>query len=125
MHLEAIESLGSAGMSSDDSGKESDQKVLRIKKRFWRAPELGPFLRVIDRIADANSDALKGDVILRLPRLPGGPESTAGGIVKGLPVNFYDPTWLANIKMNARPVYDALRVKEEEYDLRHGDQIME
>jgi len=112
-------------MSSDESSKENEQKVFRIRKKFWRAAALGPFLHVIDRVANLKSDVVGGNAGQKFQRLPGGSNSSHGGVVPNLPVNFYDAAWLANMKANAKPVYDSLCPNPEEYALVHDERIQE
>lgn len=106
-------------MSSDETDREQGLRVYRIKKKFWRAPELGLFLRTIDRVAEQNKNATSSRGSLRLHRIPGGDESHGGRIVPELPVNFYDPTWLANFRAATKPAYDSLKINPNVYPLVH------
>jgi hypothetical protein len=124
-HHRVIEDLGVAGMSSDESGKENGQKVFRVRRKFWRAAALGPFLHTIDRVTNLKNDVVGGNASQKFQRLPGGPDSSYGPVVSKLPVNFYDAAWLANIKANAKPIYDSLGANPEEYALVHDERVQE
>ena len=124
-HEPIIDHLGCAGMSSDESSVERGMKIYRIKKKFWRAPEVSIFLHSIDRVTEhaKNVTTTKGST--KYHRLPGQKESREGAIGSGLPVNLYDPIWLADLRANWKPTYDALKIKHEEYPLAHDQVIQE
>ena len=95
------------GMSSDESSNEdlnSSRKSCVIKSVGWRNEELIPYLQMIDH--DFNRFNRYGN------RKPGNPfrdrvrlagtMATKRPAVKGLPKNFYDKTWYANLSNNDR-----------------------
>lgn len=107
------------GMSSDESSVESGLKVFRIKKKAWRAAELGPFLHAIDRVAENRKNAITSRGYVRGLRLPGENRSQGRGVVTSLPINFYDQAFLANLRATARPAYDMLKIDPEAHPLVH------
>jgi hypothetical protein len=124
-HAELIDDLGCGGMSSDETSVEHGVKLFRIKKKFWRAAELGPFLHAIDRVTERIQNTTTSRGSSKYHRLPGENESREGGIVSGLPINLYDPVWLANLRANMKPAYDMLEVKPDAYPLVHDPIIQE
>ncbi|KAF9790740.1 hypothetical protein BJ322DRAFT_999041, partial [Thelephora terrestris] len=123
-HESAVGSLGCAGMSSDETSTERGLRVYRIRKKRWRAAEVGTFLHAIDRVTEQTKNITTSRGSTKYHRLPGEKESQEGGIVSGLPINFYSPTWLANLRAHMKPVYDSLNIKHEVYPLVH-DQIIQ
>ena len=97
--------LDLGGMSSDESSNEdpnSSRKACVIKSVPWRNEELIPYLQMID--GDFNQFNRYGN------RKPGNPfrdrvrlagmKATERPAITGLPKNFYDKTWYANLSNN-------------------------
>lgn len=124
-HAQILDCLGCAGMSSDETSKEGGVKMYRVKKKFWRAAELGPFLHMIDRITEQTKNATSSKGSTKYLRLPGKDTSSEGGVVRGLPINFYDTAWLANLQTNMKPVFDSLKINFNPYPLVHDETIQE
>ena len=123
-HETIITRLGCARMSLDESSVEHGMKVYRVKKKYWRASELGPFLCMIDRVTEQTKNATTTRGSTKYKRILGEKESQEGGIVSGLPINFYNPVWLADLRANKKPAYDSLNIKREAYTLAH-DQVIQ
>jgi hypothetical protein len=93
--------LGLGGMSSDESSIE-DGKNTRdfiIKSITWRSEELTPYLQMIDD--DFNrfnryGNFKPGNPFRNRTRIAGAKASIRAAI-SGLPINFYDKTWYANL----------------------------
>ena len=122
-HAWIIDRLGRAGMSSDESSVELGVKFYRIKKKYWRAADLSPFLHTIDRVTAQTKNATTSKGCRKYFRLPGEVESKEGGIVPGLPINFYDAEWLANLQTQMKPVHDGLNIDPNTYPLVHDQKI--
>ena len=122
-HESIIDSLGCAGMSSDETSVESGVKIYRAKKKYWRAPELEPFLHMIDRVTEKTKNATSSRGSTKYLRLPSNKVSKEGAIVPHLPINLYDREWLVELHANMKPVYDWLNVKHEVYPLVHDPVI--
>ena len=96
--------LHAEGMSSDESDAEGGHTKYWIKIRPWRSRELNQYLQRID--LDANHTNIYGK-----PR-PGNPPRSRKKranatlsdrrAVPGLPINFYDETWLATLENRDR-----------------------
>ena len=112
-------------MSSDESSVECGVKVYRIKKKFWRAAELGPFLHAIDHVTEQTKNVTTTRGSQKYNRLPSGEVSSEGGIVSRLPINFYDGAWLANLRGQMRPAFDSLDIDPNTYTLVHDQAIQE
>ena len=112
-------------MSSDESSVERGVKVYRVKKKFWRAAELGPFLHAIDRVTEQTKNVTTTRGSQKYNRLPSGEVSSEGGIVSRLPINFYDGAWLANLWGQMRPAFDSLDIDPNTYTLIHDQAIQE
>lgn len=124
-HAWILDRLGCAGMSSDESSVERGVKIYRVKKKYWRAPELLPFLHSIDRVTAQGKNATTTKGSQRYLRLPGEGESSEGPIVRGLPVNFYDASWLAKLQASYKPAFEHLEIDPVEYLLVHDRVIQE
>ena len=119
-----IVALGTGGMSSDETDTEASElnqiKACRIRRPYWRAPAVGPFLHTIDSV----STHIKIHVIKpggqRRERWPSTTISHRAGIVQGLPKNCYHP----DILNQGEGVFDAIR-PQGEVDLTHANEIME
>ena len=118
-HAWILDRLGSAGMSSDESSMELGVRLYRVKKKYWRAAELTPFLHTIDRVTAQTKSATTSKGSQKYFRLPGEGVSSEGGIVPGLPINFYDPAWLDNLRAQMRPAFDSLKIDPNAYPLVH------
>lgn len=98
-------SLGQGGTSSDESSVETGgRRKYIINLVDWRSKELIPYLQLIDR--DFNrlnryGNARPGNPCRERTRLAGAKSSTRAAI-RGLPINFYDATWLANLSNEER-----------------------
>ena len=113
-------------MSSDETSVESGMRIYRIKKKSWRAAELGPFLHAIDRVTEHTKNATTSRGTSKCHRLPGESEPSAkAAVATCLPVNCYDPTWLANLCATMKPVYDMLKINPNAYPLVHDQTIQE
>lgn len=94
--------LDLGGMSSDESDNDdalSSRKASIIKSIPWRNKELIPYLQRID--GDYNrlntyGNRKSGNPFRDRIRIPGMTESKRPAIT-GLPINFYDKTWYANL----------------------------
>ena len=94
--------LDLAGMSSDESDNDNavnSRKSSVIKTVPWRNQELIPYLQKID--ADYNGlncygNRRSGNPFRDRIRIPGMTESGRPALT-GLPKNFYDKTWYANL----------------------------
>ena len=96
--------LHAEGMSSDESDAEGGHTKYWIKTRPWRSRKLNQYLQRID--LDANRTNIYGK-----PR-PGNPPQSRKKranatlsdrrAVPGLPINFYDETWLATLENRDR-----------------------
>ena len=123
-HAWILDHLGCVGMSSDESSVEHGVKIYRIKKKYWRAAELSPFLHTVDRVTTQTKNAITSRGCQKYPRLPGEGVSSEGGIVTGLPINFYDAAWLANLRTQIKPAVDWLKIDPNTYPLVH-DQVIQ
>jgi hypothetical protein len=112
-------------MSSDDTSNEHGVRIYRIRKKYWRAPEVGTFLRAIDRVTENTKNATTARGSTKYLRLPSENESRGGGIPSGLPINFYNPALLANLRATMKPAYDELRINQSAYPLVHDHVIQE
>jgi hypothetical protein len=112
-------------MSSDESSLEHGVKIYRTKKKYWRAAELSPFLHGIDRVTAQTKNVTTARGSQRYLRLPGEGPQSEGAIVPGLPINFYDAAWLANLQAHMKPAFDALEINPVEYPLIHDPVIQE
>lgn len=124
-HAWILDRLGCAGMSSDETGAEGGVKLFRVKKKFWRAAELGPFLHMIDCVTVQTKNVTTSKGSTKYHRIPGGNTSSEGAAVIGLPINFYDPAWLTNLRANMKPAFDSLRIDPNPYPLIHDETIQE
>ena len=89
--------LGANGASSDESSTEKHKYVIKILR--WRNSKLIPYLKIIDRDINRSNGLgknLPGNAPRHRIRLPGATLSE-GQAPAGLPLNFYDQTWLAGL----------------------------
>lgn len=112
-------------MSSDESSVERGLKIYRVKKKYWRATELSPFLHSIDRVTAQAKNATTSKGSQKYLRLPGEGVSSEGGVVSGLPINFYDVAWLTNLRTQMKPAFDSLKIDLNAYPLVHDQAIQE
>lgn len=120
-----LDSFGCGGMSSDETSVEHGVKVYRVKKKYWRAADLRPFLHSIDRVTAQMKNVTTTKGSQRYLRLPGEGVSSEGVAVPRLPINFYDAGWLANLRANMKPVFDLLKINTNKYPLIHDQVIQE
>lgn len=94
-------------MSSDDSAQEDDRIVYHVQSLEWRADWVTDYLEIVDR--DRNYGTAYGSI------RPGNqPRARKRGLlategresrrvpVPGLPVNYYDPVWYAELSSKDR-----------------------
>jgi hypothetical protein len=92
-------------MSSDESSDEvlnNSRKACVIKSVAWRSDKLIPYLQMIDQ--DFNrfnryGNRKPGNPFRDRVRIPG-TKATERPAITGLPKNFYDKTWYANLSNN-------------------------
>ncbi|KAJ6543717.1 hypothetical protein DFH09DRAFT_838148, partial [Mycena vulgaris] len=123
-HIDMLEHLGVDGMSSDESEKEDNQVEYKILAPGWRAPEVAPWLRVFDTIHNiirtaGEPQVLRGSFPHR--RILTGKKSSSKKFVPGLPVNIYDPSWLAREQLNQHILHPSM----ETYDFNHEPNILQ
>ena len=94
--------LGLGGMSSDESNNDDmgSRRNCVINSVPWRNEELIPYLQRID--GDFNrlnrfGNRRPGNPFRDRTRVPGIIKSTERPAIAGLPKNFYDKTWYANL----------------------------
>ncbi|KAJ7041256.1 hypothetical protein C8F04DRAFT_1304069, partial [Mycena alexandri] len=127
-HITMLERLGVDGMSSDESDHETEdiregrQTTYQILTPLWRASHLAAWLRIFDSLHNilrksGDSFASRGS-FPRLRRV-GQRRSTNIKFVPGLPLEVYDPSWIAQ---DARRRYD-LHPTMEQYDFSHQADI--
>jgi hypothetical protein len=103
-----VVALGVNGASSDESGTEKRKYVVRIFK--WRSSKLIPYLQVIDHDTNRSNGVgknLPGTAPRQRIRLPGATVSE-GRAPTGLPLNFYDETWLAGLSEMDKLLLEAM-----------------
>ncbi|KAJ7716538.1 hypothetical protein B0H16DRAFT_1338941 [Mycena metata] len=129
-HAAMLERLGVDGMSSDDSDQETQdirdehQTTYSILTPLWRASHLAAWLRIFDSVHNilrksGSSSASLGS-FTRL-RTISQRRSRSKKFVPGLPLDVYDPHWIAQ---DARRKYD-LYPTMEQYDFSHQADIVE
>ena len=95
-----IDVLGAAGMSSDESDQEEDGKrIYYIKRREWRSSAISAYLQLIDherKKTNDNGNNHAGNEPRERRRYASSPASTCDPVI-GLPINFYNKTWYANL----------------------------
>ncbi|KAH6902726.1 hypothetical protein BKA70DRAFT_1228467 [Coprinopsis sp. MPI-PUGE-AT-0042] len=100
---EVVGVLGVGGMSSDESEYEDDgsrkTRTVRVRSMPWRAEEICSLMKVIDqdemKVNSAGRQKAGNPGMKRIrPRYA---PSTTRDAVPGLPVNYYDPTWLEGL----------------------------
>ena len=124
-HTWIIDSLGHTGMSSDELSVERGVKVYCIKKKFWRAAELGPFLHAINHVMEQTKNVTTTRGSQKYNQLPSGEVSLEGGIVQCLLINFYNREWLTNLWGQMKPAFDSLEINPNTYTLVHDQVIQE
>ena len=97
--------LDLGGISSDESNNDelSSRKTCIIRSVPWRNKELIPYLQMID--GDLNrlncyGNRKPGNPFRDRVRVPTGMKETERSAIAGLPKNFYDKTWYANLGNN-------------------------
>ncbi|KAJ2936108.1 hypothetical protein H1R20_g987, partial [Candolleomyces eurysporus] len=110
---DCVATLTAAGMSSDDSDGEDATRTVR--KMPWRSPAISKLLMMVD--ADANRQGLFGAARPGNPGKPRKRRPTAGNsrrnAVPGLPINFYNDTWLDSL----RNIQQAELDPQDEFDI--------
>ncbi|KAF9500278.1 hypothetical protein BDN71DRAFT_1355543, partial [Pleurotus eryngii] len=124
-HQLMLERLGVQGMSSDESDHESGLSQYRILLPKWRNPQLAAWLRVFDAIhrkSRFQSDQTRAGRGAR-PRLRvvGQTWSTSESYVSQLPLNAYNPNWLARLNIIEKEDVDAQG--DEHYDFSHNPDV--
>ncbi|KAJ7769593.1 hypothetical protein DFH07DRAFT_735937, partial [Mycena maculata] len=126
-HIDMIEQLGIDGMSSDESDREDiadgGHTKYRVLAPRWRAGCVTPWLRTIDSTRSMLHKSGDSDVRGSFPRhrIPTNRKSTSTKFVSGLPLNAYDPEWIA---ADARRKFD-LRPLAQHYDFSHDADVAE
>ncbi|KAJ7017000.1 hypothetical protein C8F04DRAFT_980230 [Mycena alexandri] len=124
-HTAMLERLGVDGTSSDESDHETEeQTTYQILTPLWRAPHIAAWLRMFDSLHNilrksGDSSASHGSFPRR--RRVGQRRSTNIKFVPGLPLEVYDPGWIAR---DARRKYD-LHPTTEQYEFSHQPDIVE
>lgn len=93
---DVVETLGTDGMSSDDSGLEDMAPILHTRAMPWRK-NIQHELDIIDhsRSVDADIFSPRGAKATKRIRAHN-PVLTSRSPVKNLPASFYNPIWIAN-----------------------------
>ena len=112
-------------MSSDESDHESGLSQYRILLPKWRNPQLAAWLRVFDaihRTSRFRPDQTRAGRGAR-PRLRvvGQAWSTSTSYVSQLPLNAYNPIWLARLNVIEKEDVDAQ--EDEHYDFSHNPDV--
>jgi hypothetical protein len=97
------------GMSSDESGQEGLGPPYYIRTREWRSRELIPYLQLIDkdrRQTNAYGNSRSGNPAREQTRVATAAVSQRKAI-PGLPLNFYDKTWYADLNCRDRALLKA------------------
>ena len=92
-----LEELGIDGMSSDEEEVVNGRKRYLILPPEWRAPYLGPWLRVFDGLCmyhRLECEATDGRGRRPRDRVATNRVSTSRKFVAGLPTNAYRDSWL-------------------------------
>ena len=93
-------------MSSDEQGAD-DVRDLRSSRPFWRHPSITEWLHNIDSVG-ANLETPRNAAQNGYRRRKSSEVDKESRVVKGLPLNFYDWSYLNNLE---RPQYLALDPK--------------
>lgn len=115
-----LEKLDVNGMSSEDEDVEKlghmNVTVFRVRLCAWRAPEIGEYLKYIDK--EGENPAVRGTRGTRsYPRIKID-EDGRSPPPPGLPRTLYNPTWLAQQeRTRSRWVQDELQVSAEIFEL--------
>lgn len=121
-----LKTLGFLGTSEDESEHEDGERRFRIVDQEWRSAELTKWLRIFDGIYvstkfnDANRPSRGNWTRIRLPPLPGASKSSRKP-PKSLPRNFFRPGYLESLLDHET---ENLDVRDEEYSLRHTDEVI-
>ena len=111
-------------MSSDETDTELSKtnqiKACRIRRPYWRALAVGPFLHTIDSVSTHTKVHEIKPGGQRRERWPSTLVSQRCGIVRSLPSNLYHPSILDQ----GEGVYDSIR-PQGEADITHSPEIME
>ena len=101
-HIPILVQLGVNGMSSDEESHFHGLRRYQILPKKWRAPQLSNWLRVFDaayRKARSQPFEPGQGAVPRVRILAGSQDTpyTARKVVKGLPKNAYDPSFLNSL----------------------------
>lgn len=93
--LNMVETLGSDGMSSDESGDEDIQTVFNVRAMPWRR-DIRKELDIIDvqRALEKDIFTRKGAKVTKCIRSANAPPSSRKPVI-GLPESLYDPRWFS------------------------------
>lgn len=132
-HVNMLERLGVAGMSSDESDTaevlgnasiRNENTRYRVKRPRWRAPVLETWLRVFDTCyivwRRTSTDAIHGAPV-HLRERPSNSWSYSKKFVTCLEKNAYDAQWLhacTNVDVVLLP-------RDDQYDFTHDSRILE
>jgi hypothetical protein len=115
IHVDMLRKLTVDAMSSDESeDEEGRQRTYNTRKKTWRSVKLQQFLRDLDAL-----DRYQRSLESSCGNWPRKRNFAYGNVskrppVRGLPINFYDEDWLANLTDEAR---DELAIDSSRYDL--------
>lgn len=112
-------------MSSDESDHESGLSQYRIRLPKWRNPQLAAWLRVFDAIHRKScfrpDQTRAGRGARPRLRVVGQTWSTSESYVSQLPLNAYNPNWLARLNVIEKEDVDAQ--EDEHYDFSHNPDV--
>lgn len=92
--------LGEPGTSTDEEEEREDgSRVFGILRKDWRSAELERFCRFLQVLVSVDPDR-RNSVVLRR-RIPTGKVSMRKAR-RGLPINWYDPTWYNRLSAGER-----------------------
>lgn len=126
-HTDMIKYLGPDGMSTDESDHQNSPDGMpqyRIVKKPWRNPAVGAWLCVFDAIHRYHKFRpirrnTRGADAHR--RLLGNTVDNSRAAVDQLPLNAYNPTWIANL-----PEFEQEDLRPSpEYDFSHSTEIIQ
>jgi hypothetical protein len=115
IHVSMLRQLTADAMSSDESeDEEGRQRVYNTRKKNWRSLKMQQFLRDLDAL-----DRYQRSLVSSSGNWPRKRNFACGKVskrrpVRGLPINFYDEDWLANLTDEGR---EELDINLSRYDL--------
>ena len=125
-HLSILDALGNDGMSSDESFVDPDthQTTYMVTKPEWQHPDLHNWLGVFDQLHHRNHiESWSIDKRGAFPHIRSGSQKvhSKSHAPTGLPINAYDPRWIAG---RERLYLDhVLCPQMEEYDFMHSSDV--